>query len=112
MLRPYSRETEASLWELSRVDAFLATGCWRRHADRYGTIWLYNRSFCLGRAHAGRDVLVRFDPETRHWVVSGDGDRHLMRFMSAQLSRACILELNVSRHRPARKKKPDSETHQ
>jgi hypothetical protein len=112
VLRPYSPEAEASLWELSRVDAFLATGCWRRHADRYGTIWLYNRSFCLGRAHAGRDVLVRFDPETRHWVVSDGEDRPLMRFIAAELSRARILELNVSHHRPPRKKPPGPETHQ
>lgn len=112
VLRPYSVATEAKLWDLSRVDAFLAGRSWKRRADRYGTIWLYNRGHGLGRAHAGREVLVRFDPEGRHWVVSDGDDQPLVRFIAQELSRQRILDLDVSHHRPSRKKKPRSENHQ
>jgi hypothetical protein len=112
VLRPYAIATESSLWDLSRVDAFLAGRFWRRRADRYGTIWLYNRSHCLGRAHAGREVLVRFDPEGRPWVVSDGDDQPLVRFIAAGLSRQRILDLDVSHRRPPRKKKPRPENHQ
>jgi len=112
VLRPYSVATEPTLWDLGRVDLFLAGRSWRRRADRYGTIWLYNRSHCLGRVHAGKEVLVRFDPDGRHWVVSAADDQPLVRFIAAELSRQRILDLDVSHHRPPRKKKPRPENHQ
>ena len=34
----YRRAHEKAMWDLSRVDAFLARGCWRRHTDRNGMI--------------------------------------------------------------------------
>jgi len=103
--RPYAVEDEPISWELGRVDAFLAGRTWRRRADRYGTIWLYNRGHCLGKAHAGKEVQVSFDPETRHWVVADvtDGEP-LVRFIAHELSRDRILSLNVSHRRPPRKK--------
>jgi hypothetical protein len=104
--RPYSVENEPTLWELSRVDAFLAGRTWCRRADRYGTIWLYNRSHCLGKAHAGKEVQVSFDPTTRHWIVADltDGEP-LVCFLAHELSRERILSLDVSHRRPPRKKK-------
>jgi hypothetical protein len=112
VLRPYSVATEPTRWELGRVDAFLAGRSWRRRADRYWTIWLHNRSHCLGRVHAGKEVRVRFDPNGRHWVVSDADDGPLMRFIAAELNRQRILDLDVSHHRPPRKKNPRSANHQ
>jgi hypothetical protein len=107
ILRPYTIESEPMLWQLGRVDAFLAGQSWRRRADRYGTIWLYNRGHCLGKAHAGKDVQVGFDPGTRHWVVCDASDGSpLVRFIAHELTRERILSLEVSHHRPSRKKKP------
>lgn len=104
--RPYSVEAEPTLWELSRVDAFLVGRTWRRRADRYGTIWLYNRSHCLGKAHAAREVQVSFEPANRHWVVADLTDGELLAcFPTHELSRERILSLNVSHRRPPRKKK-------
>jgi hypothetical protein len=107
--RPYSDESEPALWQLGRVDAFLASRSWRRRADRYGTIWLYNRGRCLGKAHAGKEVQVGFDPETRHWVVSDSASgAPLMRLIAHELSRERILSLDVSHHRPPRKKRRET----
>jgi hypothetical protein len=106
--RPYSEESEPTLWQLSRVDAFLAGRSWRRRADRYGSIWLYNRGHTLGKAHAGKEVQVRFDPETRHWVVYDESSgAPLVRFIAHELSRERILSLEVSHRRPPRTKKRD-----
>jgi hypothetical protein len=102
---PYSVESEPTLWQLSRVDAFLAGRSWTRRADRYGSIWLYNRGHCLGKAHAGKEVRVGFDPATRHWVVSdAPSGEPLVRLIAHELSRERILSLNVSHHRPSRTK--------
>lgn len=102
VLRPYTVAAEEGLWDLGRVDAFLAGRNWGRHADRYGTIWMYNRSYCLGRAHAGQDVRVRFDPAVRHWVVSDANNEDIFCFIAEQLSRQRILDLNVGHRRPPR----------
>jgi hypothetical protein len=107
ILRPYSVESEPTLWQLGRVDDFLAGRSWRRRADRYGSIWLYNRSQSLGKAHAGKEVQVGFDPLTRHWVVTDASDGGpLVRLIAHELSQERILSLNVSHRRPPRKKKP------
>jgi len=102
--RLYSVELESRLWDLSRVDAFLAQGVWYRRADRYGLISLYNRSKCLGRAYRGQEVAIRFDPEHRHWVVSDLNGKVIARFIAAELSRERIMKLEVGHRRPPRKK--------
>jgi hypothetical protein len=110
VLRPYAAEAEPTLWQLGHVDRFLAGRSWRRRADRYGTISLYNRGRCLGKAHAGHDVDVRFDPETRQWVVTDPmGDRPVARLAAPELSRERILSLDVTHRRPRRKTKPRAE---
>ena len=105
ILRPYSVETEPDLWQLSRVDAFLAGRSWDRRADRYGTIWVYNRGRCLGKAHAGKAVQVEFAPVTRHWVVTDASDSEpLAGLLAPELTRERIMSLDVSHRRSPRKK--------
>jgi hypothetical protein len=102
--RPYRVEDEPRLWDLSRVDAFLAQGVWYRRADRYGSISLYNRNKCLGKAYQGQEVAVRFDPEGRHWVVSDSKGEVIARFVATELSRERIMRLEVGHRRPPRRK--------
>jgi hypothetical protein len=103
--RPYTEQSEEDLWQLDRVDAFLAERSWIRRADRYGSIWLYNRGRYLGKAYAGKEVQVQFDPATRQWEVSdGSSGDPLVRLAAEELSRERILSLDVSHHRPSRKK--------
>ena len=73
--RPYGADQELSLFDLSRVDAYLAQWEWRRQVDSTGKISLANRNHLIDRRYKGQVVKVRFDPTTREFVcrlVSGD----------------------------------------
>lgn len=96
--RPYQIEIEDTLWSLERVDRFLAHGVWRRRVGRSGLISLYARDYWVGKRQTGRDVSVRFDPTSRHWVVCDDRGQELRRHRAEQLTRERIVGLNVAHH--------------
>jgi transposase InsO family protein len=66
--RPYTPDDEARLFDLSRVDAYLARFRWQRRADCLGKVSVGNRDYYLGRAHRRRVFDVTFDPTDRHFV--------------------------------------------
>jgi hypothetical protein len=68
--RPFRPELELALFDLHRVDAYLATFTWERKVGKNGQVTLGGRHRCysLGRAWAGQLVQVRFDPADRHFV--------------------------------------------
>lgn len=70
--RPFRPEWELALFDLNRVDAYLATFTWRRIVDKNGQVSLGSkrRRYHLGRAYARREVVVCFDPTDRHFVFS------------------------------------------
>ena len=70
--RPFQPEQELALFDLQRVDAYLATFTWRRVVDKNGRISLgmERRRYSVGRAYARCEVIVRFDPTNRHFVFS------------------------------------------
>lgn len=68
--RPYRVEQERDLFDLRRVDAYLAQWEWQRQVDETGKISLANRNHRVGRRYRGQVVKVRFDPETREFVCS------------------------------------------
>jgi transposase len=70
--RPFRPEQELALFDLKRVDAYLATFTWRRIADKNGRVSLGGRQcrYSVGRTYAGREIAVRFDPTDRHFVFS------------------------------------------
>lgn len=70
--RPFRPEQELALFDLKRVDAYLATFTWRRIADKNGRVSLGGRHcrYSVGRTYAGREIAVRFDPTDRHFVFS------------------------------------------
>jgi hypothetical protein len=99
--RPYDPRDEARTWDLSRVDAFLAELTVHRRVTARGTIWLYGEGRCLGRAHRGEEVVVRFDKGSRQWVASDLRGQELKRLAAPELSRARILRLDVGKtHAP------------
>ncbi len=67
---PYQPEHELALFDLQRVDAFLATFTWERLVGKTGQITLGGRHerYTVGRAYKGQPILVRFDPADRHFV--------------------------------------------
>jgi hypothetical protein len=95
--RPYTRDGEEALWDLSRVDAFLGRGVWRRLVSQTGRISLYNRNYRVGRDHAGEEVSVLFDATVRQWVIQGAGGEELARHEAEQLTHERIMELDVMR---------------
>ena len=59
-----------AIFDLKRVDAYLATFTWERKVGKTGQITLGGRhqSYSVGRTYARQQVLVRFDPTDRHFV--------------------------------------------
>lgn len=72
--RPFLPEQELALFSQERVDAFLATFTWRRKVGKTGQICIggHHRYYSVGRAYARQYVLVRFDPQDRHFVFYPD----------------------------------------
>jgi len=70
--RPFQPEQELALFDLERVDAYLATFTWKRIVDKNGRVSLggKQRRYSVGRSYAGREVVARFDPTDRHFVFS------------------------------------------
>ena len=74
--RPFQPEHELALFDLKRVDAYLATFTWQRKVGKTGQITLggQHQYYSVGRMHARRQVLVRFDPADRHFVFFNPDD--------------------------------------
>jgi len=68
--RSFRAEHEMGIFDLKKVDAYLATFTWERKVGKTGQITLGGRHqrYSVGRAYARRQVLVCFDPTDRHFV--------------------------------------------
>lgn len=67
---PFQPEHELALWDLARVDAYLASFTWERKVGKTGQITLggQHEYYSVGRPWAGHCVRVRFDRADRHFV--------------------------------------------
>lgn len=76
--RPFRPEHELAVFDLGRVDAYLATFTWERKVGTTGQITVGGRHqrYTVGRLYAGQQVLVRFDPTDRHFVFYTPDDPH------------------------------------
>jgi transposase InsO family protein len=63
--RPYHPDLEWDLFDLKRVDAFLAQQVWTRKVGSNGLVYLGDQHYILGRIWKGQSVSVRFLTETR-----------------------------------------------
>jgi transposase InsO family protein len=72
--RRFQPEHELALFDLGRVDAYLATFTWERRVGKTGQINLggQHQVYSVGRSYACRQVWVRFDPADRHFVFYQD----------------------------------------
>jgi len=68
--RPYRPEQEAELFDLGRVDQYLARCRWRRRSDKVGKVSMGRADYYMGRANAGQAYDVVFDPTDRHFVFT------------------------------------------
>jgi transposase InsO family protein len=94
---PYQPDHELALFDLRRVDAYLATFTWRRIAGKTGQVQVgtRRRRYSIGRTYARQEVLVRFDPADRHFVFSTvhEPDRQIARRPARGLELADITGL-------------------
>ena len=68
--RPYQPEWELDLFDLQRVDAYLATQTWTRIVSQVGQVSLGGYRYGLGVARAGQTVTVTFEPQTQQFVFT------------------------------------------
>ncbi len=74
--RPFQPEQELTLFDLTRVDAYLATFTWSRTVEKNGRVQLGGKHGCysVGRRYARQQILMRFVPSDRHFVFSDIND--------------------------------------
>ena len=75
--RHYCPSQEAKLFDLSRVDEFLATLVWTRQVNTGGMIRLAGNFYYVGRRLAGQTVSATFMPETRCFRMATQAGEHL-----------------------------------
>lgn len=97
--RPFQPQQELALFDLNRVDAYLATFSWRRAVDTNGVVSLggKRRRYSIGRSYAGHEVNVRFDPADRHFVFSqvNDPDHAIKRSPAKKLDVGDLMGLET-----------------
>lgn len=72
--RPFSPAHEWELFDLTRVDAYLAERVWSRKVSATGGVSIGNHLYYVERAYAGQMVAVRFQAASRKFVfVAADG---------------------------------------
>jgi len=77
--RPYRPEWEARLLELSRVYTYLSQGHWFRRVSQTGTFALGAHTYSVGRAWAGQQIEITFDPSDQHLLCGDSAARPLRR---------------------------------
>lgn len=68
--RRYRPEWELELFDLQRVDAYLAEFTWLRTCTSVGQLRMRKVRYSLGAAWAHQDVAVTFDPASREFVFT------------------------------------------
>lgn len=66
--RPFQPEHELALFDLKRVDTYLASFTWQRKVGKTGQIEVGRHRYSVGRVYSRRSGLLRFDPAYRHFV--------------------------------------------
>lgn len=74
--RPYQPDTEFALFDLGRVDRFLAQFLWHRIVGKNGQVSLGGQHYyySVGHTYATQQVCVHFDPTDRHFVFALAGE--------------------------------------
>jgi transposase InsO family protein len=83
-LRPYHSAAELALFDLARVDRFLARFTWSYKASKVSQICIADHAYSVGTVHAGQYVDVHFDPQDRHFVFCEDQSGQLIKRCSAK----------------------------
>jgi transposase len=69
----YALEHEGALFDLTRMDRYLASFTFLRQVSAVGRVSLGRQMYSVGRQWAGRKLSVRFDADSRDWVFFEQG---------------------------------------
>jgi hypothetical protein len=89
--RPFHPELEWVLFDLKRVDAFLAQQVWTRQVGEQGQVGIGSDHYYLGRNHAFQTVTVRFQPGTRTFRFESADGTHLATMPARGLDQADLI---------------------
>lgn len=86
--RLFKPEWELALFDLKRVDAYLATFTWSRKVSKSGqvTIGTWHTRYYVGKSYTGQTVQVKFDPQDRHFVFYDEAGQEIKRLPAKGLS--------------------------
>jgi transposase InsO family protein len=91
--RPFHPAAEWQLFDMSRVDSYLAAQVWTRTASETGAVRLASQVYYLGRAFAGYTVSVTFQPSSRTFRFETDSGQFIVEKPTLGLDKADILGL-------------------
>jgi len=77
-LRPYTPDAEWALFDLRRVDQFLARYTWPHKVSKVGQVAVGPHLYYVGVTYARQTVDVRFDLADRHLTFHNAQDGHLL----------------------------------
>jgi hypothetical protein len=102
--RTYTPAWEARHWSLKLVLDYLSGYAVPRRVDHKGEIWLYDRSYWVGKPWVGQTIYVTVDPQTGEWLYQDHRGGVIRRNASPELTPEAIrgLSFGKSRHRPPR----------
>jgi hypothetical protein len=89
--RPFQPELEWLLFDLNRVDAFLAQQVWVRHVGEQGQVGVGADHYYLGRAYAFQTVTVHFLPATRAFRFDLADGTHVVDMPARGLDKADLI---------------------
>jgi len=89
--RPFCPELEWQLFDLNRVDTFLAQQVWIRHVGEQGQVGIGSYHYYLGRKHAFQTVTVHFQLATRTFRFELADGTHLADMSARGLDQADLI---------------------
>lgn len=89
--RPFCPELEWSLFDLNRVDTFLAQQVWIRHVGEQGQVGIGSYHYYLGRDYAFQTVTVHFQLVTRTFRFELADGTHLADMSARGLDQADLI---------------------
>jgi hypothetical protein len=94
--KQYSESWEQENWDIKLAREYLAGHVARRRVSSGGRFTLYHRPYYAGRGHAGKAVLVNYDPEACGWLVTDETGHQLRQLPAPEICRERILALDIS----------------
>lgn len=93
--RPYHPQEEDNLFDMQRVDEYLAGGRWVRQASTHGQFKLANRVFNAGRRFENCPVILTFTADTREFILRTAAGDEIKRLSASWINEAAIRDLSV-----------------